>query len=167
MSPYCELRQHSCNPLCILSIHYTVRQLECADATQVCRQSELSHHNCISGCVNTVVVPESHAQGDNSSHRSNKGVSTFSQNSLSNHSRCLESSFVRNTNPDNLATYLPKRNDPSEVVYLWHMICVIGQKGSAHATPLLLFDPDLTARKNAMFQATTHGTGSDVAMLFK
>ena len=28
-----------------------------------------------------------------------------------------------------------------------------------------LFDPDLTARKNALFQTTTHHTGSDVTML--
>ena len=35
-----------------------------------------------------------------------------------------------------------------------------------HASPpLLLFDPELAARKNALFQAAAHGTGSDVAML--
>jgi hypothetical protein len=33
------------------------------------------------------------------------------------------------------------------------------------STPLLLFDPELAARKNALFQAAAHGTGSDVAML--
>ena len=33
------------------------------------------------------------------------------------------------------------------------------------STPLLLFDPKLAARKNALFQAAAHGTGSDVAML--
>ena len=27
------------------------------------------------------------------------------------------------------------------------------------STPLLLFDPDLTARKNALLQAAAHGTG--------
>jgi hypothetical protein len=31
--------------------------------------------------------------------------------------------------------------------------------------PLLLFDPALVPRKNALFQAAAHGTGSDVAML--
>jgi hypothetical protein len=33
------------------------------------------------------------------------------------------------------------------------------------STPLLLFDPELAARKNALFQAAAHGTGSDVVML--
>jgi hypothetical protein len=33
------------------------------------------------------------------------------------------------------------------------------------STPLLLFDPELAARKNALFQAAAHGTGSDVALL--
>jgi ankyrin repeat protein len=33
------------------------------------------------------------------------------------------------------------------------------------STPLLLFDPELAPRKNALFQAAAHGTGSDVAML--
>ncbi len=33
------------------------------------------------------------------------------------------------------------------------------------STPLLLFDPELAARKNALFQAAAHGTDSDVAML--
>jgi hypothetical protein len=33
------------------------------------------------------------------------------------------------------------------------------------STPLLLFDPELAARKYALFQAAAHGTGSDVAML--
>jgi hypothetical protein len=33
------------------------------------------------------------------------------------------------------------------------------------STPLLLFDPALAPRKNALFQAAAHGTGSDVAML--
>ena len=35
-----------------------------------------------------------------------------------------------------------------------------------HAShPILLFDPALAPRKNALFQAAAHGTGSDVAML--
>jgi hypothetical protein len=33
------------------------------------------------------------------------------------------------------------------------------------STPLLLFDPVLAPRKDALFQAAAHGTGSDVAML--
>jgi len=33
------------------------------------------------------------------------------------------------------------------------------------STPLLLFDPELHASKNALLQAAAHGTGSDVAML--
>ena len=36
---------------------------------------------------------------------------------------------------------------------------------SWQAPPLLLYDPELAPRKNALFQAAAHGTGSDVAML--
>jgi hypothetical protein len=35
------------------------------------------------------------------------------------------------------------------------------------STPLLLFDPELPARKNALLQAAAHGTASDVAMLLR
>jgi hypothetical protein len=37
------LRQHSCRPLC-MSFHFTVRQLECADAAPSCRHHELPPH---------------------------------------------------------------------------------------------------------------------------
>ncbi len=40
------LSQHFCKTLCILSFHFTARQLECADAAHPgCRHRELPHHD--------------------------------------------------------------------------------------------------------------------------
>jgi hypothetical protein len=35
------LLQHSCKPLCILSFHFTARQLECGDAALGCQLFQL------------------------------------------------------------------------------------------------------------------------------
>ena len=47
--------------------------------------------------------------------------------------------------------------------YSFSNLCSRLQSPASH--PLLLFDPALAPRQNALFQAAAHGTGSDMAML--
>jgi hypothetical protein len=60
-------------------------------------------------------------------------------------------------------------------LHLFALLRSLGENGKRYSfsnlgsvlasPPLLLFDPTLAPRKNALFQAAAHGTGSDVAML--
>jgi hypothetical protein len=61
------LLQHSRQPLCILCIHFTLRQRECGDAATGCKHHELRHDELqlFSGRAITGVVPEAPAQADN------------------------------------------------------------------------------------------------------
>jgi hypothetical protein len=62
--------QNSCEPLCILSFHFTARQLKCGDAATDCQSVELPHDEfeLFSGCSILGVVPEAPTQAHNGRH---------------------------------------------------------------------------------------------------